>query len=610
MSDSLTGSPALSAVGYALVAFLWQGAAIGALTALALTLSRRAQATVRYAVACTGLALMAVAPVVSATQFALNVPAGAVSGPVSSAPLADFRALPAPVAAKSSPQVLSAQLRTRLEPHLPLIAILWSCGVGLGGIKLFAGWWRLRRLCRTAVIVSPAGWSASLRGMAERLGVTGPIQIVTSSLINVPLAFGWIRPAIVVPAALLASLPAAYLDAVLAHELAHIRRRDYLVNALQCVAEVLLFYHPAVWWVSRQVRVEREHCCDDDAANVCGDRLEYARAIASLEEFRTGRVQLALAASGGHLLTRVRRLVEPSFVSGPKMSGGMMMVLTLSALLLYGSLHAGAANRIATAPSAPVPVASAVTSPALPPAAPRVDHRTSVRKSDARPRSIQVAAPQAAPLALGSISGKVIDPSRAVVPGVTVLVSSPLMSAARSLVTSGRGDFGLAGLTPGTYDLTLSLTGFKTARGQVNVLAGRGSSIRFRLELGSLEEGVTINGIASDTQPPPSVARAPAADAPQLPIRVGGDIQVPKRVRDVKPVYPAAALAAGIGGTVIIEAVISKDGTVSDARVVQGVPELDEAALAAVNQWLYKPTMLNGQPVSVLVTATLTFVVR
>ena len=608
MSDSLVGSPALSAVGYALVAFLWQGAAIAALTALALTLSRRAQATVRYAVACTGLALMAVAPVVSATQFALNVPAGAA--PVSSEVVADVRALPAPVVAKSSPPVLSAQLRTRLEPHLPLIAVLWACGVGLGGIKLFAGWWRLRRLCRTAVIVSPAGWSASLRGMAERLGVTGPIQIVTSSLINVPLAFGWIRPAIVVPAALLASLPAEYLDAVLAHELAHIRRRDYLVNALQCVAEVLLFYHPAVWWVSQQVRVEREHCCDDDAANVCGDRLEYARAIASLEEFRTERVQLALAASGGHLLTRVRRLVEPSFVSGPKMSGGMMMVLTLSALLVYGSLHAGAANRVATAPSAPVPVAGAVTLPPATPIAPRVDHRTSARKSDARPRSIQVAAPQAAPLALGSISGKVIDPSGAVVPGVTVLVSSPLMSASRSLVTSGRGDFGIAGLTPGTYDLTLSLTGFKTARGQVNVLAGRGSSIRFRLELGSLEESVTINGIASGTQPPASVAPAPAADAPQLPIRVGGDIQEPKRVRDVKPVYPAAALGAGIGGTVIIEAVISKDGTVSGARVVQGVPELDEAALAAVNQWLYKPTMLNGQPVSVLVTATLTFVVR
>jgi TonB family protein len=177
-------------------------------------------------------------------------------------------------------------------------------------------------------------------------------------------------------------------------------------------------------------------------------------------------------------------------------------------------------------------------------------------------------------------------------------------------VTGARGDFAVADLAPGTYELRLSLTGFKTARGQVDVLPGRRSSTGFSLELGSLSETVTISGVASGAQPPAVAAPATAANARRVPIRVGGDIQEPRRLRDVKPIYPTAALAAGISGAVIIEAVIARDGTVANARVVQGVPELDGAALAAVRQWLYRPTMLNGQPAAVVVNVTMTFVVR
>lgn len=211
---------------------------------------------------------------------------------------------------------------------------------------------------------------------------------------------------------------------------------------------------------------------------------------------------------------------------------------------------------------------------------------------------------------IGSIAGRVIDPDGGVVPGVTVMVSSPLLPAARSLVTNARGEFAIADLAPGTYELRLSLTGFKTARGEVTVLPGRRSSTGFSLQLGSLSETVTISGIASGAQPPAVAAPGAVAGAPQVPIRVGGDIQEPRKLKDVAPAYPATALAAGISGMVIIEAVISRDGTVANARVIQGVPELDGAALAAVRQWLYRPTMLNGQPVAVVVNVTMTFVVR
>jgi type II secretory pathway component GspD/PulD (secretin) len=130
--------------------------------------------------------------------------------------------------------------------------------------------------------------------------------------VEVPTVIGWLRPVILLPAGCLLGLSAAQLEAILAHELAHIRRHDYLVNLLQNVVETLLFYHPAVWWVSRRIREERENCCDDLAVEICGDRVTYARALATLEELRHAPGQLALAAAGAPLLQRIRRLAGKS----------------------------------------------------------------------------------------------------------------------------------------------------------------------------------------------------------------------------------------------------------------------------------------------------------
>jgi hypothetical protein len=133
--------------------------------------------------------------------------------------------------------------------------------------------------------------------------------VMQSAMVAVPALVGWLRPVILLPASVVTGMPATHLDAVIAHELAHVRRHDYLINALQAVVETLLFYHPAVWWCSRQVRIEREHCCDDLAVMACGDRVEYATALANLEELRRGDMPLALAVTDGPLLGRVRRLL-------------------------------------------------------------------------------------------------------------------------------------------------------------------------------------------------------------------------------------------------------------------------------------------------------------
>ena len=204
----------------------------------------------------------------------------------------------------------------------------------------------------------------------------------------------------------------------------------------------------------------------------------------------------------------------------------------------------------------------------------------------------------------GTIEGRVSDMYGGVLPGVTITVSAAAPAAPRSVVSNAGGQFQLAQLPAGEYGLTLSLSGFKTARGSVNVKAGLKSAVTFELAIGSVAEEVQVRAPApvAANQPP-----RPAEANVSTPIRVGGSIREPRKVSDTKPVYPADANAAGIEGDVYIEAVITRDGSVAGARVVQGVPLLNAAALEAVRQWRFTPTTLNGVPTEVSMTVKVSF---
>ncbi len=145
--------------------------------------------------------------------------------------------------------------------------------------------------------------------IAERMGVTRPVGVLISALADGPSVVGFLRPVILLPAATILGLPSEQLEAVLAHELAHIRRYDYVVNMVQVLAEALLFYHPAVWWTSGRIRRERELCCDDEAVRVCGDALRYARALTALERIRVMTPSLALGGTDGPLAYRIARVM-------------------------------------------------------------------------------------------------------------------------------------------------------------------------------------------------------------------------------------------------------------------------------------------------------------
>ncbi|MCA9179353.1 MAG: M56 family metallopeptidase, partial [Planctomycetales bacterium] len=208
------------------------------------------------------------------------------------------------------------QLGRWLVSWQTVVVAFWVVGVALMAIRLSAQWVAVRRLVLSAAVFPAASpWNARLRRLTQSMGIRRNVRLLSSASIRVPVAVGIVRPIIIVPLSMLTDLTVSQVEAILLHELAHIRRHDYLVNLGQAVMEVLFFYHPVVWWISRQMRAERENSCDDLAIAACGSVTEYVHSLAALEEHRSHGVPgLATAATGagaGSLLKRVRRLVEP-----------------------------------------------------------------------------------------------------------------------------------------------------------------------------------------------------------------------------------------------------------------------------------------------------------
>lgn len=313
-------------LGWTLLHFLWQGAAIALVLCVTLRQLRHAGANARYLAATTALALMALCPVL--TLGVLTSRSGTVAAPLATESVTAARSSEASVlsfsrsvagieVAKAEPGPVAPQpaashqqgLATALHALLPVLVTVWLLGVALLSARLLGGWLRVQKLIRQAAWPVESYLPARCAELARRMGIARTVAVRASASVQVPAVAGWLRATVLFPVSALSGLPQPQLEALLAHELAHIRRNDYLVNLAQTAMETLLFYHPAVWWVSRRIRVEREHGCDDLVVQVLGDRLGYARALTALEEMRGVPMTPALAATGGDLLNRVRRIL-------------------------------------------------------------------------------------------------------------------------------------------------------------------------------------------------------------------------------------------------------------------------------------------------------------
>lgn len=313
-------APALAS---ALLHSLWQDALLAAAAALALRGMARASAAWRHTVGMAFLVAMALAPAVQFLRFWQE------PGPHTG------EGLLAVVTALGSAADLFVQDSARAAT---LMVLLWLTGVALMLARHAAGLRAIATMERVASEPLPPQWVARVDQLVAALGVSRPVSVRLTDDVRGPCTARLLRPVIWLPLSLLTRAPAAQLEALLAHELAHVARKDWLWNGVQRVVEALLFFHPAVWWLGRRVRQEREHACDDLAVQVCGgDAVALAEALAGLERDRPAAPYLLLAAQGGSLLHRVSRLLSP----GPRARWGVLAVLgavTISGVLLITQL--------------------------------------------------------------------------------------------------------------------------------------------------------------------------------------------------------------------------------------------------------------------------------
>lgn len=349
--------PILERLGWMLFHSLWQILVIACAYGVALSAFRVRSAHARYALGCVALCLMVLVPaltlvyvtpasdvVVTSSSPPEPSPFGSATRETqadvafidnSSSAHIESETLPAVTIGQVAYEPTDDSQMMPVQSALPVAAVLWLVGILILSFRPLLGLSYMTWLRRRGLLPASAELMSLVECTSRRLGLKRRVEVALSPRLTVPIVIGILRPLLILSPNALACLSPRQLEGVIAHELAHIRRHDLLINLLQSLVEMLLFYHPAMWWVSHRLREERENCCDDLAVGLIGDRVSYLEMLLRLE--KSCRVpQLASAASGGALLKRVRRMAapegSPSHVQSSALLGGMMMVI-LSCLL-------------------------------------------------------------------------------------------------------------------------------------------------------------------------------------------------------------------------------------------------------------------------------------
>ncbi|MCP4151542.1 MAG: M56 family metallopeptidase, partial [bacterium] len=338
----------VNAAGWTILHSVWQGAAVAFGFALLMYFMRRSSSNARYGV---GIAALGVMLTMSTVTFMVMFDAGSageISGPWwNNLSIGAAVANVAPTGLNSAGESGIIPLFTRyFSQHLPLVVTFWFLGVMVLMLKLGGGFLYNQRLKSHNTKSVSAGWNKKLTDFNRRLRTGKTIGFLESALVKVPLTIGHFKPVILFPLGMLSGLPQQQVEALLLHELAHIARKDYLVNVLQHMMDILYFYHPAVRWISSSVRMEREHCCDDIAVSLMGNSHEYARALTSAQQFGFGGMEPALAATGNkfRLLGRIKRIIASSN-TGDHNSSRFLGVLLLTVCVLGSAFAINAASK-------------------------------------------------------------------------------------------------------------------------------------------------------------------------------------------------------------------------------------------------------------------------
>lgn len=588
------------ALGWTLVHFLWQGAIIGLVFGVVMRLTSAASAWLRYRM---GLAIFIGAGLMPVVTFWMVFDAAAGTAAALGAGPVAVQAGGAASAADGTGWLLS--LESALEPHLAWAVAFWLAGVIVMSGRVCLDWWQVRRLTWVGVEPLSAPWDARVTGLVQAFGVSRPVRVLRSTVVRVPAVIGWLRPVVLIPAAALAGLSGRQLELIIAHELAHIRRADYLVNLLQVFIETVLFYHPAVRWMSNRVRQERELCCDDAVIATCGDTLTYAQALTELEVQRQAGFQTALAASGGQLSQRIYRMLERPVPRRNTLIWSMSLIVGLAA----GSMALAAQMALTgnAAPEAETPSRPAPSETAPEPATPRpptpdtaVDSPAVEEARPERGRAVTAAAgPEAsAPAAPGNDSAPADD-----APGSAN--RAPAGEPAGEEVADDVSDAGPSREPPQPAEQRASETD-----GDGDASPGADSAVRDDPEPSSSPGLESFAGLEApapfraedaggESRQPPRLARttppeSKAAREARPEIRGGDALHV------TAPQYPRRARLRGLQGSVATAFTIDRQGRVRDIEVRDSEPAgvFDHAVVQALENWRFEPMTRDGEPVT------------
>jgi beta-lactamase regulating signal transducer with metallopeptidase domain len=327
----------MRALAFTLLHFLWQGAAIAALAGALMSLFRAS--STRYLIGVGALALMFAS---FGVTFALlsDPPAG---GDGLAAELVPSGANVTPASPPNYTPAPAAAWDPAPERDFAWVARAWLVGVSLLALRIAFGLLLLEQLRRRNLSALPVEIVERCRALQQRLGISRVVRYCECRLVNVPSVIGFFKPVVLLPMRALTGLSPEQLEAVIAHELGHVKRFDVLVNFFQVITETLFFFHPAVWWLNKRIRADREDCCDDVAVAACGRNVSYARALATMEGWRD-TPEFAMAATGGAVASRVARLLGIQQKAGARSAGVFTASLVLAAALMAGAVSIGVAQ--------------------------------------------------------------------------------------------------------------------------------------------------------------------------------------------------------------------------------------------------------------------------
>jgi len=340
----------IHALGWTLVHSLWQGALIGMIVALAMVFLQKFTARLRYFIYSISLFVLVGVAVVTFVSSYSSYDGGdskVTENVLTRSTVSNIATSTQDISATEnafSAQTILESTAAYCREHFPLFVTIWLLGM-LAMMLRFLGGYALVRRYRTHRVKPVMGeWERKFNELAQRIRVKKNVRLFESALVKVPMAIGYLKPIVLLPLGALNGVPAKQMEAILVHELAHIHRRDYLMNLIQSLLEVIFFYHPVVWWLSKNIRIERENICDDIAITITGNTMEFAKALTNIQEINLGSPALAAGLSGknkNRLVNRIRRLAGK-----PKIQSGFAEGFIAASILLVSLVGLSAAAMI------------------------------------------------------------------------------------------------------------------------------------------------------------------------------------------------------------------------------------------------------------------------